>query len=65
VQLQAPLAYEEVVVDPATPLAAVARPRAMTVAEIKRLNPQLKLDRTRNDRAAWCACRTARARPSW
>jgi membrane-bound lytic murein transglycosylase D len=51
VERQAPLAYDEVRVEPASSLAAVARASGTTVAEIKRLNPQLKLDRTRNDRA--------------
>jgi membrane-bound lytic murein transglycosylase D len=49
VDVQAPLAYEEVVVDPATPLDAVARAAKTSIDEIKALNPQLKLDRTRND----------------
>jgi membrane-bound lytic murein transglycosylase D len=50
VQLQAPLAYEEVVVDASTPLAAVAQAAGIEAAELKKLNPQLKLDRTRADR---------------
>jgi membrane-bound lytic murein transglycosylase D len=49
VEMEAPLAYEEVVVDPATPLAAIADAAKTSVDEIKRLNPQLKLSRTRND----------------
>lgn len=34
---------------PATPLETIARGSGTTVAEIRELNPQLKLDRTRND----------------
>ena len=49
VELQAPLAYEEVVVDPATPLSAIAKAAGVEVQDIKSLNPQLKLTRTRND----------------
>jgi membrane-bound lytic murein transglycosylase D len=49
VQIEAPLSYEEVVVDPATPLTAIAEAAGTTTKELKRLNPQLKLDRTRND----------------
>jgi membrane-bound lytic murein transglycosylase D len=49
VEIEAPLAYEEVVVDPATPLPAIAEAAGTTVKEINRLNPQLKLNRTRND----------------
>ena len=49
VQRQAPMAYDEVVVDPATPLAAIAEAAGTTVEEIHDLNPQLKLERTRND----------------
>jgi membrane-bound lytic murein transglycosylase D len=46
-----PWAFEQVVARPGTPLAALARRAGTTVAEIKALNPHLKLDRTRNDRA--------------
>jgi membrane-bound lytic murein transglycosylase D len=49
VELQAPLAYEEVVVDPATPLSAIAKAAGVEVQDVKSLNPQLKLSRTRND----------------
>jgi membrane-bound lytic murein transglycosylase D len=49
VELDAPLAFEEVVVDPATPLVAVARAAGITIDEIRSLNPHFKLDRTRND----------------
>jgi membrane-bound lytic murein transglycosylase D len=47
----APWAYGEVTAAPATPLAALARRAGTTVAALKELNPQLKLDRTRNDRS--------------
>ncbi len=50
VEIERPLSYEEVVVDPATSLAAVAEAARTTPEELKRLNPQLKLERTRNDR---------------
>jgi membrane-bound lytic murein transglycosylase D len=43
------LAFETVEVPPATPLANIARASGTTVAELRRLNPQLKLSRTRND----------------
>lgn len=36
---------------PGTPLVILARQADTTVAAIKDLNPHLKLDRTRNDRA--------------
>jgi membrane-bound lytic murein transglycosylase D len=49
VQRDAPLRYDEVVVDPATPLDAVAEAAGITVDVLRDLNPQLKLDRTRND----------------
>jgi membrane-bound lytic murein transglycosylase D len=49
VELADPLAYDTVTVGPATELASVARAAGTTVEEIKRLNPQLKLERTRND----------------
>lgn len=49
VELQAPLAYEEIVVDPATPLGAIAEAAGMEMSDLKKLNPQLKLNRTRND----------------
>lgn len=50
VQSEAPLAYDLVTVEPAAPLAAVAKASGTTLSEIKRLNPQLRLGRTRNDR---------------
>jgi membrane-bound lytic murein transglycosylase D len=46
---QASLAFAEVEARPATPLKTLARRAGTTVSELKRLNPQLKLDRTRND----------------
>jgi membrane-bound lytic murein transglycosylase D len=49
VRIEAPLAYDTVTVEPATPLAAIARAADTTVDEIKRLNPHFKLNRTRND----------------
>jgi membrane-bound lytic murein transglycosylase D len=49
VKLEAPLSYEEIVVDPATPLPAVAEAAGVKLQDIKQLNPQLKLNRTRND----------------
>jgi membrane-bound lytic murein transglycosylase D len=50
VEKQAPLVYREVEVAPATPLAQIARANGTTVGAIKDLNPQLKMERTRNDR---------------
>jgi membrane-bound lytic murein transglycosylase D len=50
VQLQAPLAYEEVVVDPATPLLAIAKAAGATLEDIRSLNPHFKMERTRNDK---------------
>ncbi|MEX2584235.1 MAG: transglycosylase SLT domain-containing protein [Gemmatimonadota bacterium] len=50
VQIQTPLEYEEVVVDPATPLGAVAHAAGTTIEAIRDLNPHFKLERTRNDR---------------
>ena len=52
VERREPLRYDEVVVDPATPLDAIAEAANITVDDIKDLNPQLKLDRTRNDQRA-------------
>jgi membrane-bound lytic murein transglycosylase D len=42
VQMEAPLAYEEVPVDPSTPLEAVAKAVGMEAAAIRRLNPHFK-----------------------
>ncbi len=44
------LAYDTVEVGPATPLAKIAKAAGTSVSEIRRLNPQLKLSRTRNNR---------------
>ena len=49
VEYETPLAYEEVPVDPATPLAAVAEAAGVPLKVLKQLNPHLKLNRTRND----------------
>ena len=49
VERDAPLRYDEVVVDPATPLDLVAEAAGTTVDAIQELNPQLKMERTRND----------------
>lgn len=47
---ETPVAYEEVMVRPATQLADIARTFSTTVEELKELNPQFKLDRTPNNR---------------
>lgn len=44
-----PFAFTEVVARPATPLKNLAARAGTTVTDLKRLNPHLKLDRTRND----------------
>ncbi|HEX2252573.1 MAG TPA: transglycosylase SLT domain-containing protein [Thermoanaerobaculia bacterium] len=44
--------YQLVEVAPATPLAEIARAHGTTVATIRDLNPQLKIDRVRNDERA-------------
>jgi membrane-bound lytic murein transglycosylase D len=49
VKAQAPLAFKEVVARPATPLKKLAASAGTSVQDLKRLNPHLKLDRTRND----------------
>jgi membrane-bound lytic murein transglycosylase D len=49
VEIQEPLAYEEIVAEPASPLSAIAEAAGVKVEELKHLNPQLKLDRTRAD----------------
>jgi membrane-bound lytic murein transglycosylase D len=46
-----PWSYREVTAAPATPLASLARRARTTVSALKQLNPQLKLERTRNDRS--------------
>jgi membrane-bound lytic murein transglycosylase D len=50
VEIEPPLAYEEVVVDPATSLKAIASASGTSLDELTSLNPHLKLERTRNDR---------------
>jgi membrane-bound lytic murein transglycosylase D len=50
VEMQAPLAYEEIVVDPATPLVAVASAAGITLDAIRDLNPHFRMERTRNDK---------------
>jgi membrane-bound lytic murein transglycosylase D len=45
----APDTFSEIVARPATPLKTLAKKAGTTVAAIKDLNPQLKLNRTRND----------------
>jgi membrane-bound lytic murein transglycosylase D len=49
VTMEDALAYEEIVVDAATPLSAITKAAGITSDELKLLNPHLKLDRTRND----------------
>lgn len=49
IELETPLAFEEIVVDPATPLERVASAAGVTVDALYDLNPHFKLDRTRND----------------
>lgn len=49
VELEAPLVCEEVIVELATPLSAVAQASGTTVEKIRELNPHFKLNRTRND----------------
>ena len=46
----APQTWEEMTAAPATPLSEIARTYGTTVAELKALNPQFKLDRTPNNR---------------
>jgi membrane-bound lytic murein transglycosylase D len=50
VVIDEPLRYEEVVIDPGTPLRAIAEAAGITVDDVKEFNPQLRIDRTRNDR---------------
>lgn len=49
IEPQEPLDATKIVARPATPLSKIAQSSGTTVAEIRKLNPQLKLDRTRND----------------
>jgi membrane-bound lytic murein transglycosylase D len=44
-----PVRVKEIVARPATPLKTLARRAGTTVKELRSLNPQLKLNRTRND----------------
>jgi membrane-bound lytic murein transglycosylase D len=50
VKMVEPLRYDEVEVGPASSLAAIAQAAGTTTAELRQLNPHLKLNRTRNDR---------------
>lgn len=47
----APLEWEEVTVSPATQLSEIAATYGTTVAELKALNPQFRLERTPNNRS--------------
>jgi membrane-bound lytic murein transglycosylase D len=49
IEPEQPWTFEEVVAKPATPLKTLAKQAKTSVAELKALNPHLKLDRTRND----------------
>ncbi|MGH9456971.1 MAG: lytic transglycosylase domain-containing protein [Thermoanaerobaculia bacterium] len=44
-----PVVTKSVTAAPATPLSRIAKDAGLTVGELKKLNPQLKLNRTRND----------------
>lgn len=44
-----PLEYKTVKARPATPLSRIAKQAGTSVSELKKLNPELKLNRTRND----------------
>jgi membrane-bound lytic murein transglycosylase D len=50
-EMHAPWTFDEVVAKPATPLKTLARQAGTSIAELKALNPHLKLNRTRNDEA--------------
>lgn len=50
VEIDPPLTYEEVIVDPATPLEAIAMAAGTTIDALLDLNPHFKLERTREDR---------------
>jgi membrane-bound lytic murein transglycosylase D len=52
VQPLEPWSFEEVVARPGTRLATLAKEAGTTVEELRQLNPQIKLDRTRRDEAA-------------
>ncbi|HEX6179310.1 MAG TPA: transglycosylase SLT domain-containing protein, partial [Thermoanaerobaculia bacterium] len=49
VELLEPMQYVEKVFAPATPLSTIARSAGTSVAALRELNPELKLNRTRND----------------
>jgi membrane-bound lytic murein transglycosylase D len=49
IETHRPLAFKEVVAKPATSLKKLAAREGTSVSDLKRLNPHLKLDRTRND----------------
>ncbi|CAN5716925.1 hypothetical protein BH23GEM3_BH23GEM3_16500 [soil metagenome] len=51
VELEQPLAYDEVLADPGTALAAIATAARAELREVKRLNPQLKTARTPTNRS--------------
>jgi membrane-bound lytic murein transglycosylase D len=50
VELEAPLAFDEVQVEPSSTLDAVARAAGVSASEVRRLNPHLKQARTPTDR---------------
>jgi len=52
VKLLEPWSFEEVRVSPGTSLKTLAREAGTTVDDLKSLNPQIKLDRTRRDEPA-------------
>ena len=47
---QTPPSYDEIVVEPATPLKTIARAARITVDELKELNPHFLIHRTPNNR---------------
>lgn len=47
-----PPAVAKIVAKPATPLVKIAKQVGVSVAELRQLNPQLKLNRTRNDESS-------------
>ena len=48
-EVDEPWTFQEVVAGPATPLKTLAKQAGTSIAELKALNPHLKLERTRND----------------
>jgi membrane-bound lytic murein transglycosylase D len=48
---EAPEQFKVLTVEAATPLSTIAKRAGTSVADLKRLNPELKIDRTRNDKA--------------